>query len=405
MIEQKPIISFLIGSGFSIPCNLPSVKMINDFFLNINENDYNFNLDLSVNILRKPDVSLYQPRLESKILFKDFINFYCKKINIKYFDYEEFYDFLCDYIYHNKRSKIINDFYNTFIQDYPNEFIQDCKNQINNLKTIFLQIITEKLSKKDFFDDRCYSTYPPYESFIDFLNRISKIYEIKIHTLNHDLLLDHICFKTNKLFNKTTDGFNILGSNIFGKLESDINNIYRIFHIRFPIFQNIYDKEISLYKLHGSIGNYKIFSNNSNYERIRIKSINTNVDKLYCDFINNNTISEKNLIQEIYPDFLTGKTQKIKEYNDEYYQILFNHFKGNLENSKLLIVIGYGFKDKGINDYIFEYYPRGYKILIFDVEEKKEDWFTNYKIKQYFEKSFVKYTDEELKHLLNFSKN
>jgi len=60
-----------------------------------------------------------------------------------------------------------------------------------------------------------------------------------------------------------------------------------------------------------------------------------------------------NLWDETVPDFLSGTTNKMKFYNsDPHYKNLFKYFETNLLVSKLLIVIGYGFQDSGINDYI-----------------------------------------------------
>ena len=60
---------------------------------------------------------------------------------------------------------------------------------------------------------------------------------------------------------------------------------------------------------------------------------------------------------EYHADFLTGTTSKIQRYNEPLlFRKLFKKFKKNLQNAEKLIVIGYGCKDKGINEMIKEYF-------------------------------------------------
>ena len=57
-----------------------------------------------------------------------------------------------------------------------------------------------------------------------------------------------------------------------------------------------------------------------------------------------------------YADFLTGATTKTVYYHSKFYKKLFRKFKNNLTHAKTLIVIGYGGKDEGINDYLLSYF-------------------------------------------------
>ena len=71
---------------------------------------------------------------------------------------------------------------------------------------------------------------------------------------------------------------------------------------------------------------------------------------------------------QVEPDYLSGKSSKIRQYNDEsYYQILFEEFEENLKKAKVLIVIGYGFRDSGINEYLEKFFlVRNKKIIVVD---------------------------------------
>jgi len=76
----------------------------------------------------------------------------------------------------------------------------------------------------------------------------------------------------------------------------------------------------------------------------------------------------------ILPDFLTGRKAKTKKYKDDYYTILFSHFKNNLDNSRALIVIGYGFKDTVINDVIIKNFDFNQKPVVI-IDTKKPTFF------------------------------
>jgi hypothetical protein len=65
-----------------------------------------------------------------------------------------------------------------------------------------------------------------------------------------------------------------------------------------------------------------------------------------------------------FPDVLAGTTFKLQFYEDEYYQTIHNHFRDNLVASDCLIVTGYGFKDKGINAIIEEYFLSANKQML-----------------------------------------
>ena len=58
---------------------------------------------------------------------------------------------------------------------------------------------------------------------------------------------------------------------------------------------------------------------------------------------------------EYHADFLTGTTSKIQRYNEPLlFRKLFKRFKNNLRKADMLIIIGHGCKDVGINEMIKE---------------------------------------------------
>lgn len=81
---------------------------------------------------------------------------------------------------------------------------------------------------------------------------------------------------------------------------------------------------------------------------------------------NGNTEAYERYPFAYHANFLTGTTSKIRKYEDPFlFKPLFNLFTENLEKSEILIIIGYGCKDIGINDIIKKHF-NGDKIFIVD---------------------------------------
>ncbi|MDD7097269.1 MAG: hypothetical protein SPH23_01440, partial [Prevotella sp.] len=76
---------------------------------------------------------------------------------------------------------------------------------------------------------------------------------------------------------------------------------------------------------------------------------------------------------EYHADFLTGTTSKIKRYNEPLlFRKLFKKFRKNLRDAEMLIIIGYGCKDEGINEMIKENFDYRHKPLFIIDEYTKE---------------------------------
>ena len=79
------------------------------------------------------------------------------------------------------------------------------------------------------------------------------------------------------------------------------------------------------------------------------------------------------------PDYLTGTTEKIRQYKQPFYENLFDHFMKNLLNSDQLIVVGYGFQDPGINDYLEKYFLTNKKqMIVIDIAKPNSPLFKKY---------------------------
>ena len=77
-----------------------------------------------------------------------------------------------------------------------------------------------------------------------------------------------------------------------------------------------------------------------------------------------------------YPDFLSGTTYKTRQYSKgDYYPTISKHFENNLKSSNVLIIIGYGFSDSVINEYITDSFFTSYSktVFIIDIKEPLTD--------------------------------
>ena len=157
-------------------------------------------------------------------------------------------------------------------------------------------------------------------------------------------------FRSEWLKGELSDGFEELGSHYYGKVQ-DIGKV------RLSYFANDYSKKFRLYKLHGSIDYYP-FNKNDGHVYVRYCWIKKKPFIAPTDLWKEVKTETGELIYEqdwvnYHSDFLIGTTSKIFRYKDPlYYDVVFNHFEKNLQNSKQLIIIGYAGNDMEINKII-----------------------------------------------------
>lgn len=396
MIQEKierPIISFLVGSGFSIPEGLPSVGDINMRVSKINEEEILIHTDQTAIFLNgQKDKNRYANAID-RLFFQEFLEFYNFLITglNETFHYEYFYDFYSSYIQNRNNSNEIEDFYNEFKQRHLNSKTdsKDCFNFLIDFDRTFNQLLASLLHKSKYHQDISISGNPPYDSFLNFLKKIIKSSDIKFHTLNHDLLFDWLGSNESGLFEHYSDGFELDGSPFYSDVrctfnEGKINQVTKNYKVKLERFTDKFDTSLAFFKLHGSIFNKKVYSPNPNQELFRIKK-NYRTSSYYMEIKNTETgkMELKYLLDQVAPDFLSGTTNKIRSYTgDNYYKKLLDHFKINLQKSELLFVTGYGFQDRGINDILEEHYlKKGKEMIVIDPYKPKSKLIENYKIK------------------------
>lgn len=357
-------ISFLIGSGFSVPAGVSSSEEINKTITNTKKEQFYYDQDKSAGYLfGRAYVNNEHEHIEERRFVEEFINFYNKEIigNKNLFDYEKFYDFFVE-VYRNKNinSKLENflvDFNerNSRGEDIPLDYY------LYDLGCIFPQLV-KSMVWKDFSNMRlspnasgCYPANSDYGSFLNLIIHLREEYIIQIHSLNHDLLMES--FRDTYAFKgKLDDGFTTNGSNVYGELDlTRGNSAPGTYYVRLPVFADRYKSNTRLYKLQGSVDRYRL-----HYEdQQRIIKILSMVSPGRI-FLEQQTeqgptyFGTENRRFRQTPDFLTG-TQRKRKIEDIYYSKMLDHLEQNLKNSNTLIIIGYGFGDRTVNDYLEDF--------------------------------------------------
>lgn len=391
------MISFLLGAGFSKADGVPLISDIRDQLSELTVDDIYIHSDLKLIVLNgqdKPTPLLHE--IEENFIIR-FINFYSDNYEL---NYEYLFDYVNEYLRNGGHQEEIEDFYDRFVesQDVDQNRIPTCNNILESFKKYFQQIISSFLTVGEYFKDVGLGNYPPYDPFFNFIKQLinEKNEDICVHTLNHDLLFEHVASKLSGLWENFDDGYRELGSPYYGEVNIE-EGVRKSYKIRVKYFVNKYEKPLTFYKLHGSIDTYDFDIRIPDSDRVKT---DYRVGSIFREVFNKEQNSFKYVrsFRNHYPDFLTGTTGKTVGYRDEYYSILIDHFKNNLQNSDLLIVIGYSFGDEGINDLLWEnYLSKDKQVVIIDIEEPdfpfKDEFDSNCIIKEFKDVTLEEYLD------------
>lgn len=401
MSANKKIISILLGSGFSYSAGLPLVTELNNTLTSLKPEDIFWGSDRYVFLLKGEKDPNENLTINKRRFFTEFIDYYCNLIGGKEnFNYEIFYDEYTNF-HRDLKNPNFREFCNSFRQRYNQYGIMDDDvNLINSFNDGFYQILRFLLGRAKFFENNVFQfNYTGYESFIYYLVDLAKEdYVVHIHTLNHDLLFDHIGNST-EIQSYFCDGYSELGTNYYGDFDYR-SSISVEFKVRLKSFQNHFNLPIRFYKLHGSIDTYSFSLAYPTPDRTRIKT-NYGVDNFWKEVYDEktDTYSYARGITSVYPDFLSGTTEKVLNYSDPYYEIMFNYFKGNLESSDKLIIVGYGGGDLGINDLISSHFISHGKIpCVIDPYASTKKFYQDNKC-NLFEKGIAQVSLEEFKSM------
>jgi hypothetical protein len=214
-------ISLIIGSGFSVPDGMKTVGQINQILINLKENDIHIQSDMSFILLNgkvKPSSTIHWG---DEKFFIHFIEWYVNQVKHE-FNYEIFFDYITSFKRFGNHIKEIEPFFSAFKRDIlkSNSPFDGINSYILRFSDYFNQLISNLLQSQKYYDDVDLGNYPPYDGFSYFLREmVNSGYIINNHSLNHDLLFEHIASKHSYLFQYFTDGFTDLGSPYYGSVH------------------------------------------------------------------------------------------------------------------------------------------------------------------------------------------
>lgn len=387
---MRPKISILAGSGFSIPEGLPDVGKLNKRLSKIDESEILIHTDQTAMFLNGHEDLNRWSRWDERVFLQEFLEFYNSEIlkSQSEFHYETFYDFYSGYLINNENKEIIEKFYHGFNKKHlkGQDYTVDCYNRISDFNRSYNQLLASELYKSKYFEDVSTLNYPPYDSFIGFVVEILKTFDVKFHTLNHDLFFDWLGRSHADLWQHFADGYQLEGSPFYGTVSYEFNHnkqnkVRKTYYVKLERFVNKFDKPLAYFKLHGSVFNTVVFASEPESKKVRLKD-NYGINQFFMEVVDSKTGEPKfeHLWDEAAPDFLSGTSNKIRYYTgDAYYNTLFQHFEKNLSSSDYLIVVGYGFKDGGINEYIEKFFlSRGKLMIVIDPSKPNTDLLEKY---------------------------
>ncbi len=363
--DEKESVAFLLGAGFSIPMGYPTGSEVNKGILNFDKRPVAFSPtgELATNKNgTKPDFGYTNGYDKASSLCKELIVAYSETVDE--FDYERFMDVLRSNNLYTEYSSI----FDKYITDTESEYYL-----MGNLPDIYSQMVAHLLKDADntsWYEGLAthigpYLTGPrsSYNSFLQYLGNLKKEYLVNIHTLNHDLFFES--FNRSEYINgDISDGFDDFGSRYYGILRVDGRDSYRCRLERYT--GRYYGKPIRLYKLHGSL-NYTMMHRETRNGLVDDNEVKLRYGMSLMDLERERSKKNgyDNDFYSYHADFLTGATTKISYYRSRFYRKMFQKFKNNLIRANGLIVIGYGGKDRGINDYLLSYFDYNRKPCYF----------------------------------------
>ncbi|HEY4327508.1 MAG TPA: hypothetical protein VGN20_26220 [Mucilaginibacter sp.] len=387
--EPTNELCFLIGSGFSRADHMLLVGDINKKLRELKESDFFLGQEMSAWFYKDDFVDPNQKiTLFDRRFAEEFVHFYivseCQS-NPEKFNYEVFFDYFNEYLYEKQHKDKVD----KFVEEHKAKYnitgnFENGRQYLSRFLNIFNQLVASLLTTAKYYQNISYTGgYPNYEQFSRLLKQVLKGNIVHVHSLNHDMLFDHLASTVSGIFEFFSDGFTELNSPYFGEIRQahKINNedFYKTYKVRLQYFNNQYKSRLRFYKLHGSVDTYPLYLQGTD-ESVTIK-VDYGVGEIFKEVLN----KEKGQYEYVYPfsnkypAYLTGTTQKIKRYEDPFFAELFNHFKNNLQSSEKLIVIGYGFQDKGINDLLeANFLSSGKRIFVVDIKAPECDLLKKY---------------------------
>jgi len=327
-------LAFLLGAGVSTPAEIPSTKHITDKIFSGEGIVRGMAENYFFGDPQKFDYDPYQefiPRIKIFLdLIKNELQEYYKESN-ETVNYEDTY-YLVDFIRKNVYGAEKNPAFKYLLKNF--------ESTLNNLSSPIDPLIDDKISFETLLNETI--RYIEYSVILS-LSKKQKSFKglsllgevisnnhfstIDVFTLNHDLVIEEFLTSINKDF---CEGF--------GEEEEG----YRFWDR--SLFES--DNRIMLYKLHGSVDWY--YYDEESWEDRRICKCTSEI--LWRD--------------PRKPEILIGTYNKLAYYIKGIYLELFYRFYDTLNRHSHLIISGYSFSDKGINEKLIDWIYSGNKKMI-----------------------------------------
>tara|TARA_R110002051_G_scaffold324292_1_gene420922 strand:+ start:690 stop:1859 length:1170 start_codon:yes stop_codon:yes gene_type:complete len=347
-------IVIVLGAGFSFPAGMPLARDIRIRFdrnqkeklLLYSSSEWVWIDDKDKNTITNG--SLSYDHLSYSYILDEMVKAY--NLEVDDFDnYEVFFAFIMNKfndpnwfkeVYKNAENSLIKEkpylieepeIYADYLNIFKNEpYLQRIAQIINYLISDLLVITENKIDE----------AFPKYQLFIEYLKQYN---QVDIYTLNHDLLLEGLLNRADLEYSR---GFTSTDSEIQFEKQP------------LKVFKNDFSKKIRIHKLHGSLdyfrfehyankgsfflqptGHYNYFTTN-NYHA---KHHATRIDPVSKEVI-------QNMNFDITPKFITGTNKTDIIDNDLMYSQLLQNFKDSISETKTILISGYSFGDKHINE-------------------------------------------------------
>jgi hypothetical protein len=348
-------ISFLLGSGFSVPAGYPTTTELNKRLRKIDASEIRIDNDGFARFLCDGEVDRNADWTnETKKKFvQEFLEFYslCLQASGKDFHYETFYDYYSDALdsrNYELLASFPDDFRRKHSVDKDNDYL------LLHFHYAFSHLIAWEL--RDRHEHKC-----DYSAFLHLAKNLGKKHRIHFHSLNHDLYMERLAY-SGSIWGEMDDGFGDLGSPYFKRMPNKKGEWLSRFVDKF-------ESRFCLYKLHGSIDQFWIM-HNGRHDWIKLRK-GMNRWRILKEVEEHGVWGYVGQPVDVVPDFLAGTKWKVKQSTKTVYYInMFNHFENNLRSSNTLIVIGYGFGDSKINEYIEEHFLTDDSKTLFIVDVK-----------------------------------
>lgn len=355
-------ITFLLGAGFSIPAKIGDRKVLNDKLKSITAT----NIVISTVSIAYfiPENSTYKNWSNSSERY--FIEYFVQRYvnNNPDFDYEKFYDYCRDLYNHHSTSEELDLIHREYKEKVPYYEIDKLNSMSILLRTLDQLIDNLLYNDKKLFEG---GIIDEYSNFLKILNELIKDgYQINIFTLNHDLLLEKIL--STDISQIYDDGFQHEETPYYIKQGG--------FQIRIKYYNKVFNSNINIFKLHGSIDNY-IINMSEPFDMVKIPKT-LNILELYREKSNSEGVVEEHLWTLYKPSFLSGDDNKVRMYDShQYYRDVFNEFILRLQQTEVLVCVGYGLMDVEINNKIFDNINPKTKILVVKPSKGNPEFYRN----------------------------